>query len=165
MVILTKFVDFVMFGTRDLEHNGEKFKKCYHLHKPSHMPYLTCRKQFVKTSIQFCPFHCANFDPSWACLFIDLIRKLPRSFQNTFKNSTKRPSLPELYHFSFSFWCREGFSMSYTSFSVIRHDATKYRYACIIHIDLRNEFISLFVDGSIHPKKKMTGNCIIARSA
>jgi hypothetical protein len=30
--------------------------------------------------------------------------------------------------------------------------------------DLRNEFIFLFVDGSIHPKK-MTGNCIIARSA
>jgi hypothetical protein len=27
MVILTKFFDFVMFGTRDLGHNGEKLKK------------------------------------------------------------------------------------------------------------------------------------------
>jgi ribosomal protein S19 len=27
MVILTKFLDFVMFGTRDLGHNGENFKK------------------------------------------------------------------------------------------------------------------------------------------
>ena len=27
MVILTKFLDFVMFGTRDLGHNGEKFQK------------------------------------------------------------------------------------------------------------------------------------------
>ena len=35
MVISTKFMDFVMFGTRDLGHNGEKFKKFYHLNKPS----------------------------------------------------------------------------------------------------------------------------------
>jgi hypothetical protein len=27
MVILTKFLDFVMFGTGDLGHNGEKLKK------------------------------------------------------------------------------------------------------------------------------------------
>jgi hypothetical protein len=44
MVILTKFLDFVMFGTRDLGHNGVKFKKMYHLHKPSYMSYLSCRK-------------------------------------------------------------------------------------------------------------------------
>jgi hypothetical protein len=27
MVISTKFMDFVMFGTRDLGHSGEKLKK------------------------------------------------------------------------------------------------------------------------------------------
>jgi hypothetical protein len=32
MLILTKFLDFVMFGTRELWHNGEKFEKFYHLH-------------------------------------------------------------------------------------------------------------------------------------
>jgi hypothetical protein len=32
-------------------------------------------------------------------------------------------------------------------------------------VSLRNEYIFLFVDGSIHPEKKMTENCIIARSA
>jgi hypothetical protein len=32
-------------------------------------------------------------------------------------------------------------------------------------IQSRNELTFLFVDGSIHPRKKMTGNCIIARSA
>jgi hypothetical protein len=44
MVIFSKFFDFVMFGTGDLGHNGEKFKKNYHLHKKSYMPYLPCRK-------------------------------------------------------------------------------------------------------------------------
>jgi hypothetical protein len=44
MVISTKFMDFVMFGTRDLGHNGEKFNKLYHLNKLSYMPYLPCRK-------------------------------------------------------------------------------------------------------------------------
>jgi hypothetical protein len=42
MVILTKFLDLVMFGTRDLGHNGEKLKKKYFLHKSSYMPYLSC---------------------------------------------------------------------------------------------------------------------------
>jgi hypothetical protein len=59
----------IMFGTRDLGHNGKNFKKNYHLHKPLHMPYLSCRKSFVKTPIQFCPFYWADFDPSWACSF------------------------------------------------------------------------------------------------
>jgi hypothetical protein len=31
MAILTKFLDFVMFGTRDLGHNGKNQKKNYHL--------------------------------------------------------------------------------------------------------------------------------------
>jgi hypothetical protein len=44
MGIFSKFFDFVMFGTRDLRHNGEKLKKNYHPHKPSYMPYLPCRK-------------------------------------------------------------------------------------------------------------------------
>jgi hypothetical protein len=44
MAILTKFLNFVMFGTRDLGHNGKKFKKNYHLHKLSYMPYLSCKK-------------------------------------------------------------------------------------------------------------------------
>jgi hypothetical protein len=43
MVVLAKLLDFMMFGTRDLRHNGEKLKKKY-LHKPSYMPYLPCRK-------------------------------------------------------------------------------------------------------------------------
>jgi hypothetical protein len=38
------------------------------------MPYLPCRKKIVKTSIQFCPFYWADFDPSWACFFT---RQLP----------------------------------------------------------------------------------------
>jgi hypothetical protein len=32
MAILTKFLDFAMFGTRDLGHNGKKLRKNYHLH-------------------------------------------------------------------------------------------------------------------------------------
>jgi hypothetical protein len=39
MVIFSKFLDFVMFGTGDLGHSGEKFKKFYHLHKPSYIPF------------------------------------------------------------------------------------------------------------------------------
>jgi hypothetical protein len=44
MAILSKFLDFVMFETRDLGNNGEKFKNIYHLYKPSNMPSLPCRK-------------------------------------------------------------------------------------------------------------------------
>jgi hypothetical protein len=44
MVILTTFSDFVMFGSRNLGHNGVKLKKNYHLHKPSYIPYLSFRK-------------------------------------------------------------------------------------------------------------------------
>jgi hypothetical protein len=44
MVIWIKFMDFVIFGTTDLGHNGKKFKKIYHLNKPSYMPYRPCRK-------------------------------------------------------------------------------------------------------------------------
>jgi hypothetical protein len=46
---------------------------------------------------------------------------------------------------------------------------TEARLSVICHIfslvNWRNENIFLFVDESIHPKRKMTGNCIIARSA
>jgi hypothetical protein len=46
-------------------------------------------------------------------------------------------------------------------------DQNLRKYFSMTLIDLGNEFINffLFVDGSIHPKKKMMGNCIIARSA
>jgi hypothetical protein len=47
MVILTKFLDFMMtlmFGTKDHWHNGAKFINFHHLDKPSYLPYLPCRK-------------------------------------------------------------------------------------------------------------------------
>jgi hypothetical protein len=58
-----------MFGTRDLGHNGIKFKKNYHLHKPSYICPIFHAENNVKASIQFCPFYWADFDPSWAYLF------------------------------------------------------------------------------------------------
>jgi hypothetical protein len=54
MVILTKFLDFVTFGTRDLGHNGEKFRFFfYHFHKPSCMLYLLCRNNLSKLQFNF----------------------------------------------------------------------------------------------------------------
>jgi hypothetical protein len=46
MVIFSKFLDFLMFENGDLGHSGGKFKKFYHLYKPSYMymPYIPCRK-------------------------------------------------------------------------------------------------------------------------
>jgi hypothetical protein len=44
MVIFSKFLDIVIFGTGNLGQNGEKFKKFYHLHKPSYMPYIPWKK-------------------------------------------------------------------------------------------------------------------------
>jgi hypothetical protein len=49
MVILTKFLDFVMFGTRDLGHNDIKFKKIsinHHIHALYFMQKTMSKLQF-----------------------------------------------------------------------------------------------------------------------
>jgi hypothetical protein len=57
MVISTKFMDTVMFGTRDLGHNGEKFKKIYHLNKPSYIcPIFHAENNLSKLEFNFAHF-------------------------------------------------------------------------------------------------------------
>jgi hypothetical protein len=52
MVLLTKFLDFVIFGTRDLMHNGEKLNKFYHLHKLSY-PIVHAENNLSKLQFNF----------------------------------------------------------------------------------------------------------------
>jgi hypothetical protein len=56
-------LDFVMFGTGDLGHYGEKFKIVYHLHKPSYMPYLPCRKKNCQNFNSILPILLGRFWP------------------------------------------------------------------------------------------------------
>jgi hypothetical protein len=74
MVILTKFLDFVMFGTRDLGHNGVKFKKFtisinHHIH--------VCPIFHAENNLSKLQFNFAHF------IGPILTLRGPTSFQNT----------------------------------------------------------------------------------
>jgi hypothetical protein len=45
-----------MFGTRDLGHSGEKFKKFYHLHKRSYIPIFHAENNLSKLEFNFAHF-------------------------------------------------------------------------------------------------------------
>jgi hypothetical protein len=57
MVILTKFLDFVMFGTRDLGHNGVKLKKKITISINHHIcPIFYAENNLSKLQLNFAHF-------------------------------------------------------------------------------------------------------------
>jgi hypothetical protein len=57
MVILTKFLDIVMFATRDLGHNGEKLKKKMIISINNHIcPIFHAEDNLSKLQFNFAPF-------------------------------------------------------------------------------------------------------------
>ena len=72
MAILTKFLDFATFGTRDLGHNGKKLEKNTIYINHYICPIFHVENNLSKLQFNFDFFYLADFDPSWACSFVTL---------------------------------------------------------------------------------------------
>ena len=56
MVIFTKFLDFVIFGTKDLGHSSAKLKMLYHLDRHHRYPILHAENDLSKLHFNFTHF-------------------------------------------------------------------------------------------------------------
>ena len=69
MVSFTKFLDFVMFGTRMTKNSIHFTISIYHHLCP------IFHEENNSSKLQFCPFRWADFDTSWVYLFASILRQ------------------------------------------------------------------------------------------